>query len=61
MSFGVVWRVAQIINKKDLNFWAVATKTASALVALACCVVAKSIFYGQWMKRSEKHCTNSQL
>ena len=28
----VVWRIAEIFNKKDLSFWAGATKTGSALV-----------------------------
>ena len=28
----VVWRTAQIPNKKDLSYWAGVTKTGSALV-----------------------------
>ena len=47
-----VWRIARILNKKDLRFWAGATKTSSALVASACCILAKSIFYAQQVKRS---------
>ena len=31
----VVWRIAQILNKKDISFWAGATKTDSALVVSA--------------------------
>ena len=50
----VVWRVAQKLNKKDLNFWAGATKTRSASVAWAGCILSKSIFYAQQTKRSEK-------
>ena len=44
MSFGVVWGVAQILNKKDLNFWAGAAKTGSTIVASACCMFIKIIF-----------------
>ena len=60
MSFGVVWRVAQILNKKDLNFRAGATKTGSALVASACCMLAKSIFTHSKRKevRSSAHISN---
>ena len=43
MSFGVIWRVAQIFNKKDLNFWAAAGKTGSPLVASVCLMLTKSI------------------
>ena len=43
MSFGVVWRVDQIHNKKDLNFRVGATKTGLAIVASACYMLAKSI------------------
>ena len=43
----VVWTIAQILNKKDLNFWTGAKKTGSALVASACCMLPKSIFYTQ--------------
>ena len=61
MSFGVVWRVAQILNKKVLNFWAVTTKTGSAFVVSACWMLTKSIFYAQQTKRSEKQCANFQI
>ena len=44
MSFGVVWKVAQILNKKDIDFWASATESGSAFVASAYCMLAKSIF-----------------
>ena len=44
--------------KKDLSFWTGATETGSALVASACCMLARSIFYWQQMKRSEKQCKN---
>lgn len=40
----VCWRIGQILNKKDLRFWADATKTGAALYTLACCMLAKSIF-----------------
>ena len=43
MSFGVVWRVALILNKKDLNLWATDAKTGSTLVASACCMLTKRI------------------
>ena len=49
----VVWRIAQILNKKDLSFWAGATKIGIALAAPACCILAKIIFYAEQMK-SEK-------
>ena len=52
----VVWRIAQIHNKKDLSFWAVATKTGSALVASTCFMFAKN-FYAKQIKQSEKQCT----
>ena len=54
----VVWRIAQILNKKDLSFWAGATKTGSALIAVAWYMLAKIIFYTQQTKISEKQCTN---
>ena len=57
----IVWKIAQIFYKKDLSFWAGAINTGLALVALACCMVAKSIFYAKQIKRSEKQCTNFQL
>ena len=57
----IVWKIAQIFYKKDLSFWAGAIKTGLALVALACCMLAKSIFYAKQIKRSEKQCTNFQL
>ena len=47
----VVWRITQILNKKDLSFWAGATKTGSALVGLAYSMPAKSIFYTQKNKK----------
>ena len=37
----VIWRIAQMLNKKDLSFWAGATKTASTLVASTCCMLTK--------------------
>ena len=51
----------QVLHKNDLNFWAGATKTGSALAASACCMIAKSIFYTQQTKRSEKQYTNVYL
>ena len=57
----IVWKIAQIFYKKDLSFWAGTINTGLALVALACCMVAKSIFYAKQIKRSEKQCTNFQL
>ena len=56
----VVWRIAQIHNKKNLSFWAGVAKTGSALIASACCMLAKSIFCTQQTKKSEKQCTNFQ-
>ena len=56
-----VWGIAQILNKKDLCFWAGGTKTGSALVASAYCKLAKDIFYAQQTKRSEKQYTSFQL
>ena len=50
----LVWRVAQILNKKDLSFQDGATKAGSALAASAYCMLAKSIFMHQQTKRSEK-------
>ena len=58
MSCGSLKEIAQKLNKKDLSFWADATKTGSALVASACCMLTKSIFQAQQTKRSEKQCTN---
>ena len=49
----VVWRIAQIRNKKDLCFWAGASKTGSALVASACWMLTKSIFYAANEKKGE--------
>ena len=57
----IVWRIPQILSKKDLSFWAGAIKTSSALVALACCILAKGIFYAQQTKRSEKQCTRDWI
>ena len=56
MSFGI-WRIVQILNKKDLNFWTAVTKTGSALVASARCMLVKSIFNEQETKRRVKQCT----
>ena len=39
----VVSRIAQILNKKDLTFWAGATKTGLAIAASACCMLAKDM------------------
>ena len=57
----VVSIMDQVLHKNDLNFWAGATKTGSALAASACCMIAKSIFYTQQTKRSEKQYTNVYL
>ena len=57
----VVWRIAQILNKKDLSFGAGPTKTGSALAVSVCCMLTKIIFYAQQTKRSGKQCTNFQL
>ena len=54
----VVWRIAQILTKRDLSLSAGATKTGLALFASAYCMLAKHIFYAQQMKKSEKRYTN---
>ena len=41
----VVWRMAQILNKKYLSFWADAIKNGSALVISACYMLAKTILF----------------
>ena len=40
----MIWRAAQVLNKKDLSFRAGATKTSSALVDSPWCMLGKSIF-----------------
>ena len=50
--------VVSNLLQKDLSFWTGATESGSALVASACCLLAKSVFYAQQMKRSEKQCRN---
>ena len=43
------WKIAQILNKKDLSFEAGAAKTGSARVASACYMLDKSIFmHNKW-------------
>lgn len=57
----IVWKIAQIFYKKDLSFWAGAIKTGLALVALACCMLAKSFFYAQQTERYKEQGTHFQL
>ena len=57
----VVWKIAHILNKKDLSFWVGGTKSGSATVASACCMLAKSIFCAQQSKRNENQSANFQL
>ena len=47
LCYVVVWRIAQILTKRDLSLSAGATKTGLALFASAYCMLAKHIFYAQ--------------
>ena len=57
----VVWRIAQILTKKDLSFLASSKKIGLALAVSACCMLAKNIFYAQQTKKSDKHFTNFHM
>ena len=54
MSFGVVWKVPEILTE-------LVQQKLAQLVGLAGCMFPKSNFYAQQTKRSEMQSTNFQL